>query len=547
MMRILSASNPEAENLVWARNQDDELTVYTTDTTNTELPKAIIKGYELLLEEDLEFVYDYTSSSYTKYSHNMVYFEDVKELGVFYDLVHTVVITNTELDHKCYVNLTEAAKAHGGLMECKHPSLRGAYKICHKSLSRLTPSTSMDDMFIRAGEVTPKQLNYLKIKKMFSDESLPYKTSQYSDFIRQVVRNRTDKYISSLRLPQRMQELDNALGSLSFAVELETSYTTMPKSLCGSVGLLPLRDGSLPSQGCEYATIPLCGVRGLQTIQVATRTVAEYSKINTDCSLHNHYGNYPKTKEAIVALFYLWFRLQNEVMDILPYYLRDQRSIVGKRQQYCEPIISLNIHNLSIDDAYKAIYAYYMGQIKEDEAPRWGYRTWNCATRYTTLNLVNLFTKDGSGTVEFRVHPPSLDERRVTIWVVLCAMICNYAQNNVDYILQSYQNKTKITLEDVIAYFSDGMILENTLGRSILDYMQELMNIRLNQSLEASAKGNEQGGLRYRNSHYNQMATIELDNERSIITPPDIMEKEEAIIYETKSKENTKGAQETSE
>lgn len=57
----------------------------------------------------------------------------------------------------------------------------------------------------------------------------------------------------------------------------------------------------------------------------------------------------------------------------------------------------------------------------------------------------------GEGTVEFRIHFPTVNRTRVLTWLTIVASIVQYAKRNAHHIFISSFKKRKITLEDVVS------------------------------------------------------------------------------------------------
>lgn len=284
---------------------------------------------------------------------------------------------------------------------------------------------------------------------------------------------------------QRM--LSNLFRGLTFGIENETSGETkkIPNHTLAKYGLIPLKDGSI--QGLEYATVPMTAEQVFASIEAQLALFKEHQvQINHRCSLHAHIGGVPASKEFVVALYLLYYRIQNEIMGIMPNYLKDPMAIAGKNRNYAETISPFSlpylIYNASIetDEAYtelierlfKIIFNLYTGHQEDAKynmenymsgkvAPSWGNRSWNSATRYLQLNLVPFIMKE-NGTVEFRLHPPTLNYDKIIAWISICATIIKVAENSSAAIIKSFVNRQKITLLDVIGSLSKDFDLDGT-------------------------------------------------------------------------------------
>lgn len=319
------------------------------------------------------------------------------------------------------------------------------------------------------------------------------------------------------------------VGDKTFGIEYECSKFSAPLYEFGKYGLVPLRDGSLPSGGMEICTVPLSGERGLQTIQDGLGVLSPNCEVNMRCSLHISWGNLPRSKEFAVALYMLYYRLQDEILDMMPHYLRNPVEVGRKNKNYADRLLSLNLMNggysqESIEEAYNKVHNIFLGMDATDdnvEAP-WRGESWNSATRYSQLNMVKyLMNKSSTGIIEFRVHPPTFNKTKVFAWLFLTNAIIRYAEANTLKILNSKINREKILLEDVIMGISNNFgekapanPLREALAVWLIAYVLHLKEKRGIEEIKAIQHGNEQGGLSHRHAKYRELVAKEFSEDR---------------------------------
>lgn len=485
------------------------------------------------------FVKDELTGKYKYLDGSMVFFSDSKKVGQFIIFSHLKVIVDTDFNIEVYENPSEDFIKTLTTIEFGNTLIYSKVSDIKGLASRL------DQAMGYVPSDHPNYWNLRQLSLLLCERSLEYKVKDYPEQLIESLREAATGVVDNFSRIEFEEDMNVFVQDYSYGVEFETSYTKFPMFRCGSINVVPLRDGSLPSSGCEFASLPLTGLDALKMNHLAALTLKQYSKVSVACSLHVHIGNYPKDAKSLLALHLTYYRIQSELMDIMPYYLRDQVSIVRKRQNYCEPILPLGIGKAKMDEQsiqlwYENLKTYYMGKIKEDSVhtPNWGRRSWDSPTRYTQLNMVNMFLSSQPNTIEFRLHPPTLQADRVVAWMLICSAICKFAQNNVDYVLQSYTNKEKITLDDIInlsnmGFDINGQVDPNVISLKLIDYINTLRQYRIDESLHVIDRSSKGGGLSGRNSLYSNAATRELENDDFDFVP-------KLITYEIQSEEDKK-------
>lgn len=284
---------------------------------------------------------------------------------------------------------------------------------------------------------------------------------------------------------------DRFIKNYSFGIEIETSGGHFPEIALSTFGLVPLKDGSIT--GHEYTTVPLNykglshGVNYIKQLfdQMSKTTVA-----NQQCSLHYHFGNIPKTKEFVVALWHLYSRLQSELDDIMPPYKRNLRYLAqkpGGPKDHCARIMNLDIKK-GTDENFKKILKF----LNEGDIPdlqsngiyrhsREGRAKWDYESRYVSLNLIPLLF-DKKGTAEFRLHSGTVNSYKAINWLFICIAILEFAKEKQDLI---FANKEKVILNDVIEFvFDDDTAEGDFLVRYLTEYISSRKETNYNINIE---------------------------------------------------------------
>jgi hypothetical protein len=311
----------------------------------------------------------------------------------------------------------------------------------------------------------------------------------------------------------RSRTIARLLGNLTFGVEFETSQGTLQTSFLGPGGIVPVVDGSLSSRDqYEYATVILKGAKGLESLKKVCKRLMSQCRVDHSCAMHVHIGSLPKRKEFILALYQLFYRLQDELFNLVPFYKRHEQAIMGKQKEYSERLIDLGIGDNSLYKAkskeeyekelmrhYNEIFSFITCGAKPDKKnnPKiykqtkytpWN-RQWDCPTRYYAMNLVNYFFS--SGTVEFRLHGPTVNFHKTLMWLLICNTIVRYADVYSKKILEG---KDKIKLTDVICQLYDNfgedaptkvLDIYKEVTDSIIRYMNIIRDKNKNDNVKA--------------------------------------------------------------
>ena len=202
----------------------------------------------------------------------------------------------------------------------------------------------------------------------------------------------------------------------TFGIEYETCGGYIPQDACYAHGLIPLRDGSI--SGVEYATTVLDKDLGFERIVKQMELLNQYTAFDRNCSLHIHFGNYPVTREAIMALYTLSTFIQDDILEYIPAYSFDTRHYKSSGKDYCK---RLSREYQTFEDFYTFISdktAYYAGSLEQDH-PKDPHKEskWQVKSRYHWLNFVNMCFYKGPKTVEFRMLRPTHNSNKLIFWI----------------------------------------------------------------------------------------------------------------------------------
>lgn len=304
-----------------------------------------------------------------------------------------------------------------------------------------------DGVYYHVSTLKSNQFN----EKHFPDERYKHSLSYNSG---PVMKNYVDNY-NKLEFNNDLDfsNFDKILNGLSFGLEFETAIGTIPNRKLDTCGLIPLRDGSIP--GIEYVTVPLEGVKGLNTLSEATKVLKKYTEFNDACSLHLHIGNIPRTKEFILAFFLLTLEFQDKFFDYFPIYKKHNFNV--KRKNYSKPYdlnkflreFDAKIDSSNIDKNFNVLYAYLsnynegfydigcnLDNVDNHPQDRNDNQKWNITNRYHFHNLIPIIFGNKS-TIEFRIHTSTFDFDKILAFLMYQGMLVNTAIEYSHQILSS--------------------------------------------------------------------------------------------------------------
>jgi hypothetical protein len=268
------------------------------------------------------------------------------------------------------------------------------------------------------------------------------------------------------------------LGDTTFGAEIETSEGNLPNSAQYRMGLVGCRDGSINS--AEWVTVPMAGAKGVQNLVDVSEVVSARCNIDINCSLHYHFGNIPKSREYLVALYTLAYKMQDDVFKMFPYFKTDHRGI--KKKNYCQKLKKMSIYvckDLSkegydtyINEMYVRIFTFLSdGTPPGENANRKRQQhpiqnKWDRKSRYFWLNLQNMIFSERE-TAEFRLHTATTNKVKMISWLFMCNAIVKYAEANLKEIIT---NPDKISFTKVLKYY-ESHFPDNKIAKYLSDYL----------------------------------------------------------------------------
>lgn len=281
---------------------------------------------------------------------------------------------------------------------------------------------------------------------------------------------------------------DKYLHNYIYGLEIETDAGWFPENLYYKLGAVPLKDGSI--NGTEITTLLYPpNINLMEELFTATGTFCEANQNN---SLHVNISGFKNTAEFRVALYIFYYRLQQEILAFTPLYKRDLQYFQEKKggpKDHCKPMESLNIvrkfktatMKQEIAEADKTIFRFLNEGVYDSTCNletrrhiRQGNNKWDHQNRYYALNLMPMyFGNMANSRVEYRLHSGTVNKYKALIWILLCAAITKFVENNSTRILLGVD---KITLDDVL--YETIIREDNDEERFLLEYITEYINRR---------------------------------------------------------------------
>lgn len=316
--------------------------------------------------------------------------------------------------------------------------------------------------------------------------------------------------LSPLDIQNYSKELYKVFDGLSFGYEEETQGGRLPEYMLYKYGIVPLKDGSIT--GHEYTSIPYKDEKGLQAfIDAFANGYNSHCAVDQNCSLHYHIGNIfeklseQDTKLLLIAIYMLYFYIQNEVWEIIPPYKRSNEYFREKKEfkDHCKPIKTLqliynNIYNqdgsINKDQLaywFNILFRFVNDGVAQDSTFNFksrihiksGQPKWHIDSRYYSINFYNaLFAP--SRTVEFRAMSPTTNINKSLPWLLICVGIIRFAQK---YTKEIIMHKTKFYLSDIIQEFQTNFgknDLSGNYGNTIAEYLINFVDQRRAECLE---------------------------------------------------------------
>lgn len=263
-------------------------------------------------------------------------------------------------------------------------------------------------------------------------------------------------------------KIASLLSGTTFGIELEACAGNLPQHLLNRTGCCICKDGSLLDGNIyppEYVTVPLAGPKGVGNAIELCGYLSTRNIVDLKCSYHAHLGGFVTSRQFLVALHSLCFKIQGEVFKMFPYYKLKPEGIKGKN--YCKLLPKVfkqfkgeTDYTTYINESYKLLYAYLSeDQNKKRVLPSkltnrknkvhlGGHYKWNKMARYHWINMINSVFSNRN-TIEFRLHTPTFNAIKIINWLLICNAICKYAER---YPLRCIDS-TKVKFDDVLSYY----------------------------------------------------------------------------------------------
>lgn len=309
------------------------------------------------------------------------------------------------------------------------------------------------------------------------------------------------------KLPQfEISHIMNKLfGKYTFGIEQETSGGNPAKKELFRHGFLPIRDGSIG--GHEFVSVPFKGEAGFNSAISFSTKLLESCSINEFTSVHYHIGSFleklskEEFAETILAIYMLYYNLQQEIFEMIPPYKRSQDYFKNKPESkdHCQLLRSLGLFstNFFTDeelDPNKVLEGFlkiktfanngvpvsktkaFSRQYVEEDTSKW-----NIHSRYYALNLFNALFKK-SHTVEFRAFSGSVNPEKIILQLAICLFIIEFARMKSTDIIR---HREKYNLEDIVAYVLENANLEDQETRFITTLVLKFISERKEFFLDA--------------------------------------------------------------
>lgn len=307
-----------------------------------------------------------------------------------------------------------------------------------------------------------------------------YNSSEHNMF--GIMQETYDKYI----VKKPTSPFDKYFNEQTIGIEIETSGGNIPKPDLFKYGLMPLKDGSIV--GHEFTTTIIKN-KYFETLKGIFDSVSKNTATNQNCSLHYHFGNVKKGKEFVVALWFLYSRMEANLETFCPPYKRNLSYLSNKRltsgsgrgaKDHCKRLPCLfsefkATNTSEIQSAFDNILRF-LNQGRSPECvsskellyrhvsegrPKWDYEA-----RYYVINLIP-FLFERKQTIEFRFHSGTVNFYKAFAWALMCSAILQYAELNIEKILEG---KEKIRIIDIINIFRDGSPEGNFISEWLNEY-----------------------------------------------------------------------------
>ena len=269
------------------------------------------------------------------------------------------------------------------------------------------------------------------------------------------------------------------LYNKTFGIELETCKGDVIPVTKSRYGFTTCRDGSIDN--LEFVSIPMKGLKGLQSVHEFCKQNKFFVKTDYKCSLHVHVGNVRTDKLFLNAFYNFLLVIQKDYFEYFPYYKKE--NILNKSKHYTKPMYDITIPhksenlltkqklndlvNRNVNEIYRFLTDGHLpnkffnrkNRLNPIKGPKW-----NLKNRYHVVNLMNLLFSERK-TIEFRIHENTFNEEKVINQILLSIAMVRYVEQNIKKCLtmkcvnsieklinEMFSNNEK---EDLIKYYSE--------------------------------------------------------------------------------------------
>lgn len=257
----------------------------------------------------------------------------------------------------------------------------------------------------------------------------------------------------------------------TFGVEYETSEGHIPQNYCFKHGLIPLRDGSI--RGNEYATVVMKGASGLQLIKNQMECIEKYTDIDSDCSIHIHFGKLNTEPSFIYALYCLLYNIQDKLEIFLPKYTFHTSNYKNTGKDYCKKLPKLG----SFAELYDYLDPNNKGFVDIYQPNNYdpdGKHKWQIPGRYHWVNFINLLFYNKNKTLEFRFLQPTKNYKKLINWIYILNAIIVYCENT--YFVQ--KEKTAALMHGVDLEHIIKSVYNSKISETLFNFMNQLSYIK---------------------------------------------------------------------
>jgi hypothetical protein len=250
----------------------------------------------------------------------------------------------------------------------------------------------------------------------------------------------SQKTLPSLDI-EKTQPFSKILESYTYGIEIETSNGEVSDAKLASLGFTTVYDGSIG--GHELVSKPMVASE-LDNIRKLVDRLPYCCTINSSCSLHIHIGNIPRSENNLIALYDIYYKLQDELNLLIPYYKKEAKYLRSVEKDYVKSLIKLPKLDVNNIFTFFGLSGHRFNKVSELNSLIVNNQKWTLSGRYHFINFLNYICKP-TGTIEIRTLQSTFNWKLIQTWLLIHTLIVDYAlKNNI------VGSKTKIELRDII-------------------------------------------------------------------------------------------------